>query len=112
MDLIYALAVGLFFGLGVFQLLRRDLIKAAMGFGIISTGINLLLLAVGAYDGTTAAYTELAQVSQPSDPLVQALILTAVVIGFGSFSMLLSMINVIARRYQTLDSDKIDHLKG
>jgi hypothetical protein len=38
--------------------------------------------------------------------------LTAVVIGFGSFSMLLSMINVIARRYQTLDSDKIDHLKG
>lgn len=111
-DLIYALAVGLFFGLGVFQLLRRDLIKAAMGFGIISTAINLLLLAVGAYDGRTAAYTELAQVSQPSDPLVQALILTAVVIGFGSFSMLLSMINVIARRYHTLDSDKIDHLKG
>ncbi|MGV2433773.1 MAG UNVERIFIED_CONTAM: hypothetical protein LVT10_01765 [Anaerolineae bacterium] len=40
----------------------------------ISTGINLLLLAVGAYDGETAAYTELAQVSQPSDdPLVQSL---------------------------------------
>jgi hypothetical protein len=36
MDLIYALAVGLFFGLAgnVLQLLRRDLIKAAMGFGM------------------------------------------------------------------------------
>ena len=48
MDFILALAVGTFFGIGVFQLLRRDLIKAAMGFSILFTGVNVFILAVGA----------------------------------------------------------------
>jgi multicomponent Na+:H+ antiporter subunit C len=112
MDVILALAVGLFFGLGVFQMLRRDLIKAAMGFNILFTSVNLLLLAAGAYDGVVAPYTDLAERAQPSDPLVQALILTAIVIGFGSFALLLAMVNVVSRRFQTIDSDHVDELQN
>lgn len=112
MDIIFALAVGIFFGLGVFQMLRRDLIKAAMGYSILFTGINLFLLAMGAYDGEAAPYVDLAEQVQVSDPLVQALVLTAVVIGFGTFALLLSIVNVISRRFGSIDSDDTDQLIG
>jgi multicomponent Na+:H+ antiporter subunit C len=114
MNTLFALATGIMFGLGVFQLLRRDLIKAAMGFYILFTAINLLFLAVGAYDGVVAPYVgDSSQVAgQPSDPLVQALILTAIVISFGSYALLLGLIAVTSRRFKTVDSDEVDALKG
>lgn len=111
MDAIFALAVGILFGLGVFQMLRRDLIKAAMGFSILSTSVNLLILSVGAFDSEVAAYTDFIGEAQLSDPLVQALVLTAIVIGFGSYALLLAIINVVSRRFETIDSDQVDQLK-
>jgi multicomponent Na+:H+ antiporter subunit C len=102
------------FGLGVFQLLRRDLIKSAMGYYILFTAINLLLLAVGAFNGRAAPYADAENriVGQPSDPIVQALILTAIVISFGTYALLLGFITVSSRRFKTIDSDQVDHLKG
>ena len=78
------------------------------------TAINLLFLAVGAFNGQVAAYVDANnQVSgQPSDPLVQALILTAIVISFGSYALLLGLIAVTSRRFKTVDSDEVDQLKG
>lgn len=112
MDVLFALSVGIFFGIGVFQMLRRDLIKAAMGYSILFTGVNLFLLAVGAFDGEAPPYTEFAQEMTVADPLVQALILTAIVIGFGSYAMLLAIINVITERFGTLNSDDVSELEG
>ncbi|MBZ0282801.1 MAG: sodium:proton antiporter [Anaerolineae bacterium] len=114
MNAIFAIATGIMFGLGVFQLLRRDLIKSAMGFYILFTAINLLLLAVGAFNGQVAAYVDKNNqiAGQPSDPVVQALLLTAIVISFGSYALLLGFIALSSRRFQTVDSDEIDHLKG
>lgn len=113
MNVLFAVATGIMFGMGVFQLLRRDLIKAAMGFYILFTAINLLFLAVGAYNGVIPAYVGTqADNRQPSDPLVQALILTAIVISFGSYALLLGLITVSSRRFKTVDSDEVDQLKG
>ncbi len=114
MNVLFALATGIMFGLGVFQILRRDMIKAAMGFYILFTAINLLFLAVGAYNGTVPAYVDANnQINgQPSDPLVQALILTAIVISFGTFALLLSFIAVTSRRFKTVDTNELNHLKG
>jgi len=47
-----------------------------------------------------------------SDPLVQALILTAIVISFGTYAILLGLISASARRYKTADLDTLDQLKG
>jgi len=114
MNVLFAIATGLMFGMGIFQILRRDLIKAAMGFYILFTAINLLFLAVGAYDGVIPAYTyaSVRDSRQVSDPLVQALILTAIVISFGSYALLLGLIAISSRRFKTIDSDELDHLKG
>ncbi len=114
MNILFAIATGVMFGFGIFQILRRDLIKAAMGFYILFSAINLLFLAVGAFDGTTAAYVDNNNQTQgqASDPLVQALILTAIVISFGSYALLLGFIAVTSRRFRTVDSDEMNHLKG
>ena len=112
MNVIFAVATGVMFGLGVFQLLRRDMIKSAMGFYILFTAINLFFFAVGAFNGQVPAYTQNLPKGQPSDPLVQALILTAIVISFGTYAILLGLIATSARRYKTADLDTLDHLKG
>ncbi|MEM9950556.1 MAG: sodium:proton antiporter [Chloroflexota bacterium] len=110
-DVIYAVALGLLFAIGVFQLLRRDLIKSVIGFGILFTGVNLFLLASGAFRGDVAPYTtNVDQGLQTSDPLVQALILTAVVVSFGSYALLLAMVNIASRRYGSVDSDELSNL--
>lgn len=110
-DVIYAVALGLLFAIGVFQLLRRDLIKSVIGFGILFTGVNLFLLASGAFRGDVAPYTtNVDQGLQTSDPLVQALILTAIVVSFGSYALLLAMVNIASRRYGSVDSDDISNL--
>lgn len=109
MNLLMALAVGAMFGIGIFQILRRNVIRSAIGMVILSNGVNLFLLSTGAYDGVVAAYTNASQ--QISDPLPQALILTAIVISMGGFSMVLAMLYVLSVRYKTSDSDKISELK-
>ena len=111
-DILFAFTIGTLFAIGVFQILRRDLVKVAMGFGLLFTAVNLFILAAGAYDGIVAPYTENVDAGIPtSDPLVQALILTAVVVGFGSYALLLGMISIASRRYDTADSDEVSELK-
>ncbi len=112
MNILFALATGVMFALGVFQLLRRDMVKAAMGFYILFTAINLFFFAVGAFNGQTPAYAQNVNKTTTSDPLVQALILTAIVISFGSYAILLGLISASARRYKTADLDTLDRLKG
>jgi multicomponent Na+:H+ antiporter subunit C len=120
MNELFAIATGIMFGIGVYQLLRRDLIKVAIGFYILFTAINLFFLASGIFNGTVPAYVVAEKVStlseavpggQPSDPLVQALILTAIVISFGSYALLLGMINIASRRFRTINADEITYLK-
>jgi multicomponent Na+:H+ antiporter subunit C len=120
MNEIFAIATGIMFGIGVYQLLRRDLIKVAIGFYILFTAINLFFLASGVFNGTVPAYVASQDAAtieqaipdgQASDPLVQALILTAIVISFGSYALLLGMINIASRRFRTINTDEINYLK-
>lgn len=112
-EFMFALAIGTLFGIGVFQLLRRDLIKSAIGFAMLFSAINLFFMAVGAFEGDFAPYvSNVVAGRQTSDPLIQALILTAIVVSFGSFSLVLGFVYIISRRYNTVDSNDINKLKN
>jgi multicomponent Na+:H+ antiporter subunit C len=108
MNLLQAVAIGAMFGIGLFQLLRRNVIRSAIGLVIISNAINLFLLSAGAYNGVVPAYADL--IGQPSDALPQALILTAIVISLGGFSFVLAILYVVLSRYRTSDSDEMKGL--
>ena len=110
MEILTAFAIGLTFAVGIFQILRRNVIRAAIGLMLLTNAINLFLLSTGAYSGVKSPYVGLTGVQ--SDALPQALILTAVVISLGVTAFVLAMLIVIARRYKSCDSDDIRGLKG
>jgi len=110
MDLLKALVIGAMFGIGVFQLLRRNVIRSAIGLIILSNAVNLFLLATGAYQGAVAAYANVT--GQRSDALPQALVLTAIVISMACFSLVLALLYVLSIRYRTADSDEISELRN
>jgi multicomponent Na+:H+ antiporter subunit C len=118
MELITAVAIGTMFGVGIFQLLRRNVIRAAIGLIIISNAINLFLLSAGAYDGVMAAYItdDVAEIvaltiGERSDALPQVLVLTAIVISMGGFSLVLAMLYILSARYKTSDLDEVKGLR-
>ena len=110
MEILTALTVGLLFAVGIFQILRRNIIRSAIGLVILANAVNLFLLSTGAYDGVAAAYTT--TTGQRSDALPQALVLTAIVIGMGGTAFVLSMLYIISARYKTADMDEIQGLKN
>jgi len=109
MTLLVALTTGLLFAIGIFQMLRRNVIRSLIGLMILANAVNLFLLSTGAYEGIDAAYTTADQAR--SDPFPQALILTAIVISMGGTAFVLSMLYIISARYKTADMDKVDNLK-
>ena len=86
MELILALVVGGLFAGGVYMMLRRSIVKLIIGLALLSHAANLLIFTLGGLVRTTPplipAGSEALTVSF-SDPLTQALILTAIVIAFG-----------------------------
>ena len=110
MELLTAIAVGALFGIAIFQMLRRNMIRSVIGLTLVGAAINLFLLSTGAYEGIVAAYAE--ATGQRSDALPQALILTAIVISMGGISLVLSMIYILSARYRTSDVDEVNRLRG
>jgi multicomponent Na+:H+ antiporter subunit C len=111
LELLTAIAIGLLFAIGIFQMLRRNVIRSAIGLIILSNAINLFLLSTGAYQGIQPAYTDTASELR-SDALPQALVLTAIVISMGGIAFVLSILYVISSRYKTSDLDEIQGLKN
>jgi multicomponent Na+:H+ antiporter subunit C len=109
MTLLVALTTGLLFAIGIFQMLRRNVIRSLIGLMILANAVNLFLLSSGAYEGLDAAYTTADQVN--SDPFPQALILTAIVISMGGTAFILAMLYIISARYKTADMDEVEGLK-
>ena len=111
MELIMAIGIGILFATGVFQLLRRNIIRSAIGLVILMNAVNLFLLSTGAYVGKAPPYID-AAAGIYSDALPQALILTAIVISMGGTAFVLSMLYIISARYETSDLDEVNGLKN
>ena len=110
MELLLALMIGLLYGSGLFMMLRRSLVKLIIGLILMGNGVNLLIFLVGGLKkGSPPIIPEWSSFfSEPySDPIPQALILTAIVISFGlqSFAIVL-----IKRAYKEVGTDDLDEM--
>ena len=83
--------IGGLYAAGVYLLLDRSLTRVLLGFLLMGNATNLLLLSTGGPAGL-APILGYAEPDEMSDPLPQALILTAIVITFGIASFLLAII--------------------
>ena len=109
MEFVLAITVGVLYAAGFYMILRRSLVKVIIGLALLGHAANLFLFTVGGLTRGSAPLIEAdaRAASDYADPLPQALILTAIVIGFGvqAFALVL-----FKRVYQTIRSDDLDKL--
>lgn len=92
MELIVALAIGAMIGSGVWLLLRPRSYQVIIGLSLISYGVNLFIFSMGKLKaGMPPILSEngVGDPAQYADPLPQALVLTAIVIGFATTALFL-----------------------
>jgi multicomponent Na+:H+ antiporter subunit C len=106
MELLLAIIAGALYATGLYLMLRRRLAQLIIGLSLLSNGSNILILsAAGVTRAKPPLTAEGAPLEQFADPVPQALILTAIVIGFGVLAFAL----VLAHRVnQSAGSDDID----
>lgn len=111
MDFLVALMVGALIAASVYLMLARDVLRFLFGLVLISNAANLLIFASG---GLTPEVPPLvpegALLPEPgvANALPQALVLTAIVIGFGLFAFALVL---VYRGYQTMGTLDSDHMR-
>ena len=105
----YIGAFGLIF-IGLYIILvKRNLIKVIIGLSILDTGVNLFLISIGYINkGTAPIFSRLdMETSKMVDPVPQALVLTAIVIGVAVLALALSLAIRLYQHYGTLDLRKV-----
>ncbi len=110
MEIVFIILIAVLYAAGIFMLLRRSMVKLLVGITLLGNGANLLIFLLGnitkgkppVIDNAAKLFTDIY-----ADPVPQALILTAIVIGFGiqSFAIVL-----LKRVYVLVNSDDLDDL--
>ena len=110
---VLALFLGVVFALGTFLILRRDIVRVVWGLTVISQGANVYLVTMGQLGSGpfgvagdvpfVHATGEAATHGATTDPLVQALVLTAIVIGFGTTAIALVLTYRVYQTHGTID---------
>lgn len=109
MTLLLALAIGVIFGSGAYLMLKPDLFRVVMGMVLISNAANLTLMSAGLSRGVAPFVGADDDGEIVSDPLVQAMTLTAIVIGLGVTALLLSLAYRVYTSHATVDLDDLSH---
>jgi multicomponent K+:H+ antiporter subunit C len=112
MEAIFALAIGVLTGSGVWLLLRPRTFQVIMGLALLSYAINLFIFAMGRLAIDLAPILAIGgplAVEHYADPVPQALVLTAIVISFATTALLLVVI--LAARGLT-GTDHVDGREG
>ncbi len=100
-----ALMIGVLIGSGTYLILKKMAFKVVLGLVLYGQAANLLIISMGGIQLGDPPILSGLSTDAYTDPLVQALVLTAIVISFGVTSFLLAL---ILRAYQTHDSDEVD----
>jgi multicomponent K+:H+ antiporter subunit C len=111
MELVLAIAIGLLIGCGVWLLLRPRIFQVIIGLTLIGYAVNLFIFSVGGLRiGAPPVLREhLTDFADYTDPLPQALVLTAIVIGFATTALFLVVL--LASRGLT-GTDHVDGKDG
>ena len=114
-----SLAIGVLAGSGVWLLLRPRTFQVIIGLSLLSYAVNLFIFAWAGCDRRAARSSTSGAGGDPAhyaDPLPQALVLTAIVIGFATTALFLVVLLAVARldrhrpcrRHGSRDDDAVD----
>lgn len=112
MTTLMAILIGCLYAAAVYMMLRRSVVKLVIGLILLSNAANLLIFTVAGLErGVPPLIDEGQQViaGVAADPLAQALILTAIVIGFGVLAFAVVLIH---RACEVVQTDDMNEMKG
>ncbi|MBN2215081.1 MAG: cation:proton antiporter subunit C [Bacteroidales bacterium] len=111
--IVYILCFILFL-VGLFGILTsRNIIKIVIGLSFMEFSVYLFLVLIGYIDnGQAPILSDNIAAAKYVDPLPQAMVLTAIVIGLATKAMLLTMAIRIYKKFNTFDIRKVTSLKG
>ena len=104
MEAVFAITLGVMMSSGVYLLLRARIFPVVMGLTLISYAVNLFIFAMGRL--ATGVPAIIGQSAEYGDPLPQALVLTAIVIGFAMTAF------VVVLSLRGLGELRTDHVDG
>lgn len=107
----FVLLTGLFAAAGIYLILSRALIRIVIGIVLLGNGVNLLIFVAGRLTHGVPPILPGSGSVRAGDvvnPLPQALILTAIVIGFAMFAFLAAL---ALSAYRTMDADDTGHMR-
>jgi multisubunit Na+/H+ antiporter MnhC subunit len=97
MSLAIAGTIGVLVAIGVLHVLQRDVVRLVVGLYTFWNALNLLIISVAAVRGTRAPIFD-DGTGPMADPLVQAIVLTAIVITFGFTAFLIALLLWLTKR--------------
>jgi multicomponent Na+:H+ antiporter subunit C len=109
MSVLYAFVAAALFGCGLYMVLSRHVVRMVLGLSLLTTAVNLMVFQAGRIrtplpplirEGAT-------QLGDTADPVPQALVLTAIVIGFALTVILAALALRLYATNRTLRSDEI-----
>lgn len=112
MSVILAVVIGSLYAAGLYMMMRRSIVKLIVGVVLLGYATNLLIFTVArvSREGPPLIPSDATTIEGGfADPVPQALILTAIVIGFAiqAFALVL-----VKRVYQAVGSDDLDDMKS
>ncbi len=112
MTVVLAVVIGVLYAAGLYMVMRRSRVKLVFGLALLAHAANLLIFTVGGLTrGGTPIVPGGAQAPLPPfpDPVPEALVLTAIVIGFGVQAFVLVLIK---RAHGETGTDDLDSLRS
>ena len=112
MESLLAVLAGVLVATGIFCLLQRSLARLVIGIILLGQAANIVIFsAAGVSTSNPAIIPGAAKTlsGEYADPIPQAIVLTAIVIGFGFTAFLLALLH---RSYKSLKTDDIEEMKN
>ena len=109
MSALYAFVAAALFGCGLYMVLSRHVVRVVLGLSLLTTAVNLALFLAGRIGSTQPPLIAegAERLGESADPVPQALVLTAIVIGF-ALTVILAALTLRAWRGEgTLRSDEM-----
>jgi multicomponent Na+:H+ antiporter subunit C len=108
METMMSILVGVLFAIGTYLVLSKNLLRIILGTSVISHAVNLLILTMGGLKTGGVPFLNIGG-DTFTDPLPQALILTAIVISFATTALFLVL---SYRAYKVLGTDDTEQMRG
>ena len=112
MTLLFSLVIAILFGAGAYLMLTRDLYRIIAGILLLSNATNLFLMTSGHHVGTVPILPLSEHPAGVSDPLVQALTLTALVITFAVTAVLGSLLIRVHASHRSIDMEDMAEIEN